>query len=75
MQSKIFYKLRNLRKSTSKIQLSFISANNIGISTQYFANRTFTMILYLIGTCPPPPPPPPTLPNHLLSFFFFFFLI
>jgi len=49
MQSKIFCKLSNFRKSTSKIQLSFISAINIGISTQYFASRTFTMVLYLIS--------------------------
>ena len=52
LQSKIFCKLSNLRKSTPKVQLLFILAINIDISTQYFTTSR-TLVLYLIGTCSP----------------------
>jgi len=50
VKSKIFCKPNNLRKSTPRMQLIFISAINIE-SSKYFASRTFTKVLYLIIIC------------------------
>jgi len=52
VKSKIFCKPNNLRKSTPRMQLIFISAINIE-SSKYFASWTFTKVLYLIIICSP----------------------